>query len=78
MTSVPFVLIFGLWFSLFYRLWWPVGIAAAVAVALSHVAFRYVPLAPISRFEVMAFRVGGVLLAAFLIGSVVLSVLGYL
>jgi len=76
LTSLPFVVIFGLWLSLVYRSWWPIAIAAALAAAGYHAAFRYMPLAPISRREVMTYRVVVILVLAFLFGGAVLSSLG--
>jgi hypothetical protein len=77
LTSLPFALTFGLWFSLVHRSWWPIGLAFVIAAALYHVAFRYMLLAATSRGEVIAFRVGGVLVAAFLLASVMHSLFGY-
>jgi len=73
----PFVLIFGIWLSLTYRSWWPVSAALAITIALCHLVTRYFPLARISRGEVLAWRVGGVLAVAFFVGSAVLALAGY-
>jgi hypothetical protein len=73
----PFVLIFGLWFSLTYRSWWPISAAVVMTIALYLLVMRYFPLARISGGEVLAWRVGAMLVAVFLIGSVALSLAGY-
>jgi len=77
LLPVPLLPIFGLWFSLTYSSWWPVSLAFVGAIAVHHLVTRYFPLGRISRGEVLAFRVGGVVLAAFLVVSVALAVSGY-
>ena len=57
--------------------WWPISVAIVSTIALCWLVTRYVPLGRISRLEVMAFRIGGALLAAFLMGSVILALAGY-
>ncbi len=77
MVSLPFVVIFALWFSLTYRSWWPIVLALLAMVLGTFAAIRYIPMARISPREVLVHRVVGVLLLGFLAGSAVLSVLGY-
>jgi len=77
LTAGPFIPIFGLWFSLTYQSWWPISVALASTITLYYLVTRYFPLGRISRLEVVAFRIGGALLAAFLVGSVVLALSGY-
>jgi len=77
LLPVPLLPIFGVWFSLTYRSWWPVLLAFIGAITLYHLVTRYFPLGRISRSEVLAFRVGGVVLAALLVASAALAVSGY-
>ena len=74
---LPFIVIFALWFSLAYRSWWPIALTLVAAVVSGYAAFRFIPLASISPREVTVHRVLGVLLLGFVVGSVVLSILGY-
>jgi len=48
-----------------------------MTIALYLLVMRYFPLARISGGEVLAWRVGAMLVAVFLIGSVALSLAGY-
>ena len=76
LTPAPFIPVFGLWLSLTYKSWWPVSVAVSATIALHFAVTRYVPLGRISRIEVVAFRIGGAWLAAFLLGSAILALAG--
>lgn len=75
--SLPFVFIFGLWFSLTQRAWWPIALAIGAIGFLLYADFRYLPLARISSREVSVHRLVGALLVAFLITGVVLAAFGH-
>ena len=76
MISLPFVLIIGLWISLDQRAWWPIVTAVVFVVLLFYADIRYIPLARISSREVTVHRLLGAFVAAFLVASAVLAVLG--
>jgi hypothetical protein len=77
LTSLPFVVIFSLWFSLVQRAWWPIVLALIATAPSAYAVIRYFPLARISFREVVIWRVLGLLLGGYLLASVILSMLGY-
>ena len=75
-TLLPFGVIFALWFSIVYRSWWPIAIAVISIAVAYHAVFRFMPLAQISRREVLVSRVVVTLVLAFLLGSALYAILG--
>ena len=74
--SLPFIFIFGLWFSLTQHAWWPIVVATGAIAFLLYADYRYLPLVRISSREVTVHRLLGVLVVAFLVTGVVLAALG--
>lgn len=75
--SLPFILIFGLWFALTARAWWPILLTIGFIGMVLYVDFRYLPLARISSREVTVHRLLGVFVIAFLVAGALLATLGH-